>query len=194
MRRFAAIAALLIFPTIAAAQGHQSEAGPELFGVLAVGWLNEDEGSLGSALDIGGGGGYRWRSPLAAEVQLGRLSAERRFESGVEFDATLLQLSGRLLYHFPGRNAEPYVGGVLGLTRYERTSRFPVLVLGPDGRPVRQGDEVIRSDGSEFTWGGVVGLRVRARRVQVRPEVTVLITRPSSFVVVSAGVKIGWRP
>jgi hypothetical protein len=193
MRRFAAIAVLLIFPTLAAAQGRQSEAGPELFGVLAVGWLNDDEGSLGSGLDIGGGGGYRWRGPLATEVQLGRLSTERRFESGVDFDARLLQLSGRLLYHLSAGNSEPYVGGAVGLTHFERTSVFPILVRGPDGRTVRQGDEVFRRDGDEFTWGGVAGLRVRAaRRVQVRPEIAVLITRPSNFVVVSAGVKIGW--
>jgi hypothetical protein len=113
----------------------------------------------------------------------------------VDFDATLLQLSGRLLYHFSAGHTEPYVGGAVGLTRFERTSVFPILVLGPDGRPVHQGDEVFRRDGNEFTWGGVAGLSVRAaRRVQVRPEVAVLITRPSHFVVVSAGVKIGWGP
>lgn len=193
MRRVAALAGLLIVPTIAAAQDRQSEAGPDVFGVLAVGWLNDDEGSLGSGLEIGGSGGYRWRGPLAIDVQLGRLSTARRFGSGVEFDARLLQLSGRLLYHFSAGNTEPYVGGAVGLTRFERTSVFPIVVPGPDGRPVRQGDEVLRRDGSEFTWGGVAGLRVfAARRIQVRPEVAVLITRPSNFVVVSAGVKIGW--
>jgi hypothetical protein len=193
MRRVAAIAALLLVPTLAAAQGPQSEAGAELFGVLAAGWLTDDEGSLGRGLDIGGGGAYRWRGPMAAEVQLGRLSTERRFESGVEFDARLLQLSGRLLYHFSAGRTEPYVGGALGLTRFERTSVFPVQVPGPDGRPVRLGSEAFRRNGNEFTWGGVAGLRVPAgRRVQVRPEIAVLITRPSNFVAVSAGVKIGW--
>jgi hypothetical protein len=118
MRRFAALAVLLIAPAVAAAQSGQSEAGPELFGALAVGRLNDDEGSLGSGLDIGVGGGYRWRGRLAAEMHLGRLSTGRRFESGVEFDARLLQLSGRLLCHFSAGNAEPYVGGAVGVTRY----------------------------------------------------------------------------
>jgi opacity protein-like surface antigen len=196
MRRFAALAVLLSCPAIAAAQARSSEeAGPQLFGVLAVGWLTDDEGSLGSGLDIGAGVGYRWRGPLAAEAQLERLGTERRFESGVDFDARLFQLSGRLLYHFSAGKTEPYVGGAVGLTRFERTSVFPVLTPGPDGRPVRQGDEVFRRDGNEFTWGGVAGVRARAaRRVQVRPEVAVLITRPSTFVVVSAGVKIGVEP
>jgi hypothetical protein len=147
MRRFAALAVLLSCPAIAAAQARSSEeAGPQLFGVLAVGWLTDDEGSLGSGLDIGAGVGYRWRGPLAAEAQLERLGTERRFESGVDFDARLFQLSGRLLYHFSAGKTEPYVGGAVGLSRFERTSVFPVLTPGPDGRPVRQGDEVFRRD------------------------------------------------
>jgi len=195
MRRFTALAVLLSCPAIAAAQARQSqEAGPHLFGVLAAGWLNDDEGSLGSGFDVGGGGGYRWRGPLAAEVQLGRLGTERRFASGVEFDARLLQLSGRVLYHFSAGNTEPYVGGAVGLTRFERTSVFPIVIPGPAGRPVRQGEDVLRRDGNEFTWGGAAGVGVRAaRRIQVRAEVTVLVTRPGNFVVVSAGVKIGVR-
>lgn len=195
MRRFTALAVLLSCPAIAAAQARQpQEAGPHLFGVLAVGWLNDDEGSLGRGLEAGGGGGYRWRGPLAAEVQLGRLGTERRFASGVEFDARLLQLSGRVLYHFSAGRTEPYVGGVVGLTRFERTSVFPVVVPDPDGRPVRQGEDVFRRDGSELTWGGAAGVGARAaRRLQVRAEVTMLVTRPSNFVAVSAGVKLGVR-
>jgi len=81
-----------------------------------------------------------------------------------------------------------------GMEQFERTSVFPILVPGPAGPPVRQSEDVLRRDGHEFTWGGVAGVGVRAaRRIQVRAEVTVLVTRPSNFVVVSAGVKIGVR-
>jgi hypothetical protein len=195
MRSLGPVALLLIFPAVSAAQGRPPQAGPEVFGTLAVGWLNDDEGSLGNGVDIGGGVGYRWPGPVAIEVQLGRLEAERRFESGVEFDATLLHVTGRLLYHFSVGDNEPYVGGAVGLTRFERTSIFPVLVPGPAGPPVRVGDEVSRRDGTEVTWGGVAGLRVRAaNRIHVRPEAAMLVTAPGNFVVVSVGVKIGWGP
>jgi hypothetical protein len=194
MRRLAALALLTLVPTFSAAQSRPSEAGPEVFGGLALGWVTDDEGFLGNGLDIGGGAGYRWRSPFSAEVQLGRLKSKRRFDSGVKFDARLLQLSARVLYHFSVRTTERYVGGAVGVTRYERTSVFPVTVPGPDGRPLRVGDERFRSAGAEFTSGGVAGVGIRAgRRVDVRPELAVLITRPNNFVVISAGVKIGWR-
>jgi opacity protein-like surface antigen len=193
MGRLAAVCVLLFCPAIAAAQNRQPVAGPEAFAGLGAGWLHDDEGSLGRGLDIGAGIGYRWRGPLATELQVGRLATSRRFDSGVEFDATLHQLSGRLLHHFSAGNTEPYVGGAAGFTRFDRRSVSPVVVPGPDGRPMRVGDERFRRDDTEFTWGAVAGLRVRsARRVQVQPEFALLITRPSNFVVLSGGIKIRW--
>jgi hypothetical protein len=194
MRHLAVIAILLTFPANAPAQRRHQDGGPALWGVLAAGWLTDDESALGTGFDLEAGAGYRWRGPLAAQVQLGRLSTLRRFDSGVEFDARLVSLSGRLLYHFSTRHAEPYVGGALGLTRFKRTSVFPILFPGADGRPVRQGEDVFRHDGTEFTWGGVVGVSIRAaRRVQLGPEVAVRITSPSNFVVVYSGIAIAWH-
>ena len=193
MRYLSPLAFILLLPAVSAAQSPQAGSGPELFGTLGIGWLNDDEGSLGNGFQMGGGAAYRWPGPVGVELQLSRSTAERLFDSGVEFDATLVQVTGRLLYHLDTGSLEPYVGGAVGTTHVDRTSVFPVLVPGPSGAPVPQGQEVFRRDGTEVAWGAVGGLRFRPKRgLHVRPEVAMLVTGPSNFVSVSAGVKIGW--
>ena len=153
--------------------------GPYLLGAAGVGQLWDDESSLGVATNMGGGIGYRLSPRIDVDLLVDRRDHDRRFESGVRFDAGMIRATGRGLVYFSSGSVQPYVGGAVGAARIRRITEFP-------GLPRRDGPT------SATTTSAIAGVRILADpRLFVRPEFE--IGRAGEYLMIGGAVSIGWR-
>ncbi len=163
-----AVLLLAILAMPAAAQV-SSERRVSVFGSLGFGQLTDDEGSIGSGIDVGAGVGVRLGRSLALDLAVEQLAHDRP-TGFLSWDGRALRVMGRARYHFrdPGAAARPFVGGGLGVMRssgevIERVS----APFGPDA-----GEIVDRREWA-FTglaWEGGGGVEVAIGSAFVRPE------------------------
>jgi hypothetical protein len=158
----------------------------EVFGVVGVGKSYDDEGSLGSGFNGGGGFGYRLSRRWAVEAEVNVFRTRREFSSQVpafQANGAHAMLSG-LLYLTQGRG-QAYVifgGGLLHTN----------VVRGFGGGAGRS------ASGGAVNLGGGVKASI-SPRVFVRPEVRLLsggsgpaIEAPFSVIRVSLGLGYQW--
>jgi opacity protein-like surface antigen len=152
---------LLLAPTVLA-QNYASRG--EVFGSIGGGKTYDDEGSLGSGFDVGGGVGFRLTPRFGVEGQINRLDYKRDFSSGVRFEGTALFTTANVLYHFTTSQAQPYVIGGLGFVHHENRSRFP----GDNSLPTRT------SNGFAKNFGAGVKIFLN-KKFSLRPEFRVFL-------------------
>ena len=156
-----------------------AQSGPYVVGAAGAGQLWDDESSIGVATNLGGGVGYRVAPRLDVEFLVDRRDHDRRFTSGVRFDAGMIRATGRALVSLSGGSVQPYVGGAVGSARIHRITEFP-------GLPRRDGTSTATSTSA------IAGVRIFADpRLFVRPEFE--ISRVGEYLMIGGGVSVGWR-
>jgi opacity protein-like surface antigen len=133
----------------------------EIFGVIGVSGIHDDESYLGSGFDYGVGVGLRASRRLGFEFEVDRTSFSRDFSSGLSFEGSEIVYAGNVQLYFPLTNTEPYIFGGAGVAHFEQTNRFPF-----DGST-----EVseFTDDLFTFQFGGGVIFYV-SPRISLRPE------------------------
>jgi len=99
----------------------------EIFGAVGFGRTYDDEGSLGSGLNGGGGIGYRIRSKFGLEFELSGFRHERETSFGsLSFAGHGVFATGNALYYFGSGSGrvQPYIIGGAGLLHKRNTSSF----------------------------------------------------------------------
>jgi Outer membrane protein beta-barrel domain len=153
--------------------------GPYVVGAAGAGQLWDDESSIGVATNLGGGVGYRVARPLDVEFLVDRRDHDRRFTSGVRFEAGMIRAIGRALVYFSSAGVQPYVGGAVGAARVHRATEFP-------GLPRRDDTSTATSTSA------IAGVRIFADpRLFVRPEFE--IGRAGEYLMMGGSVSVGWR-
>lgn len=145
----------------------------EIFGTLGYGRASDDEGSLGSGLNGGGGFGFRVSPKFGLELDVNGFRHERKTSPGLLFRGSGVFVTGNALYHFGsglGR-AQPYVVVGAGVLHKRNTSSFdesPPLDVSGRGFAMNAGTGVkifvnrrfsLRPE-FRFFWGGAGGLPV----------------------------------
>lgn len=178
--------ACLLFLTLAASISNAQESDyryrGEVFGFIGVGKTYDDEGSLGSGLNAGGGIGYRFHRKFGAEIELAAHRHRREFSSGVVFEGNGFNAALSGLYYF-GRatgRAQPYLIGGFGVMHERNTSSFP-------------GESAFDFSGT----GGAVNLGAGAKifvreRFSLRPEFRVFSGNAGGLPVAESPFSI-WR-
>jgi opacity protein-like surface antigen len=157
MRTITTLFCMVILTASALAQTPASRG--EVFGSVGGGKAFDDEGGLGSGVDVGGGVGFRITPRFAVEGQVNRIHHKRDFSSGVRFEGIALFTTASVLYHFSDEKAQPYVLAGLGFVNYENRSRFPEDTVLPKRT----------STGFATNFGTGVKLFLN-QRVSIRPE------------------------
>jgi len=130
----------------------------EVFGEIGVSQIHDDESSLGTGFDFGGGIGFRPKSRIGVEFEIDYLSFSRDFPSGVRFEGNTTNFGGNLQFYFAHGSVEPYVFAGAGITHFDQTNTFP-------------DSEIFEStqDSFAFPFGG--GIRFfMSPRLSLRPE------------------------
>ena len=135
-----------------------SASGTEVYGLIGFTNVHDDESSLGSGFDIGGGIGFRATDRIGISFEIDHVDASRDFSSGVRFEADVTNFGGNVQYFFPGDHLEPYVFAGAGITHFKASSIFP--------------DEFFDSSENAFTFNFGGGLHVSMNdRLSLRPEI-----------------------
>jgi len=172
------ILVLAIVPAPVSAQA-TAGSGPYVVGAAGAGQLWDDESSIGVATNLAGGVGYRVAPRLDVELLVDRRDHDRRFSSGVRFDAGMIRATGRALVYFSSAAVQPYAGGAVGAARIHRITEFP-------GLPRRDGTS------SATSASAIAGVRMFADpRLFVRPEFE--IGRAGEYLMMGGSVSVGWR-
>lgn len=149
----------------------------EVFGAVGAGKTYDDEGSLGSGFNGGGGVGYRIRPKFGVEFELSGFRHERETSSGsLLFRGNGVFATGNAVYYFgsgTGR-AQPYVIGGAGVLHKRNTSSF-------------EGGPRLDFSGTGFALNGGAGVKIFVRpRFSIRPEFRVFAGGAGSQRVVEA--------
>lgn len=94
----------------------------EVFGAIGIGKTYDDEGSLGSGVNVGGGFGYRLWSRIGVEVEVNAFRTRREFSSAYPpFQASGAHVMGSGLLYLSRGRGQAYLlfGGGLLHTRLE---------------------------------------------------------------------------
>ena len=158
----------------------------EVFGVVGVGKTYDDEGSLGTGINGGGGFGYRLSRRFGVEAEVNVFRTRREFSSQFppfEADGAHVMGSG-LLYLTQGRGQAYLIFGG-GLQHVHVASGFG----GPVGRS---------GTGGAINFGGGVKIFV-SPRVSLRPDLRIFsggsgsaVEPPFSVIRISGGVGYHW--
>ncbi len=170
MKKTILITFILLLPATVCAQDHVKEW--ELFGSLGGSAVFDDEGKIGSGLDVGGGISYRITPKLAIEGQFNRIAFERDFGgfSPVRFKGRNLFGTASLVYHFRTAQVQPYVLAGGGFVNHEFSVELP-----PFPSFVERG-----SNGGAVNVGTGVKVFVN-QSVSIRPEFRLLVGFPNDF-------------
>ena len=151
-------AVLILLPSAIFAQEYDSKG--EAFINFGRGVTYDDEGSLGSGFNVGGGIGYHLTRKLKIEAEVNRIPFEREFSSGVRTEGTSVFVNANAVYHFSDSRARPYVIGGVGLLHYKNRSDFSAET--PPDRST--------SNGFAYNFGG--GIKgYLTKKLSIRPEV-----------------------
>ena len=158
----------------------------EVFGVVGVGKAYDDEGSLGSGINGGGGFGYRFSRRWAVEAEVNAFRTRREFSSQFPaFQANGAHVIGSALLYLTQGRGQAYLifGG--GLQHTSVKSGFGGAGLGS-------------ANGGAVNFGGGVKAFVTPH-VSLRPEVRVfaggsgsVVEAPFSVIRVSIGAGYHW--
>jgi len=159
---------LVVLAAPAAGQG-SSEGRGSVFGSLGFGELVDDEGSIGSGVDVGAGVGVRLGRSLALDLAIEQLSHDRPTDF-LSWDGRALRVMGRARYSFrqPSASARPFVGGGLGVMRSSGTitERYRNPFDPRDGEVVDRREW----DFTGLAWEGGGGVEIAIGSAFVRPE------------------------
>ena len=149
----------------------------DVFGLIGIGKVYDDEGSLGSGPSGGGGIGYRLRKRLGVEAEINAFSSKREF-GGVPppFEHNGAHVMGNVLSHFGPSRTQFYVLGGAGLLYVKNQAR--------------------NVSDTGFNVGFGVGMKIFAtERVYIRPDFRIFsggtsqaVESPFSMLRIGAGV------
>jgi hypothetical protein len=175
MRRLLVLLALGV-PLIAQQPGRA-----DIFGLIGLGKVYDDEGSLGSGVNLGGGIGYRLRKRLGVEAEVNAFRSERDFGAfPPPFRFSGFQVMGNALSHFGPPRAQFYILGGLG-------------VMGVRNRNRDVAD-------TQFGIGFGVGMKIFAsEHIYIRPDLRIfgrggsnLVGDPITVLRVGIGAGYSW--
>jgi hypothetical protein len=164
------LAGLLVAVLAAPAAGQGSSEGRvSVFGSLGFGELVDDEGSIGSGVDVGAGVGVRLGRSLALDLAVERLAHDRP-TGFLSWDGHALRVMGRARYHFrqPAATLRPFVGGGLGVMR--STGEVIERVSAPFGRDAGEIVDRREWDFTGLAWEGGGGVEIAIGSAFLRPE------------------------
>ena len=160
-------AVVFLMPLLSIAQENRTKW--EVFGTAGYGRAYDDEGNIGSGLDLGGGFGYRITPKVGVEGSFNWFSHTREFGgSPVRFEGTAVSGAANVVYHFSESKVQPFVTGGIGALQHEDRSTG----LGQVGPPRTK-------SGFSYNFGGGVKIFL-TKRVALRPEGRVLISNLGS--------------
>jgi hypothetical protein len=120
MRRALLIVAAICLPALADDFPRR-----EIFGVVGIGKTYDDEGSLGSGINGGGGAGYRLSRRFGVEAEVNAFRTTREFASSLpSFAAHGAHVTGSGLVYFGRSKANPYLIFGAGLLHITNTMDF----------------------------------------------------------------------
>jgi opacity protein-like surface antigen len=161
-------AVVFLMPVLSMAQDNGMKW--EVFGTAGYGKAYDDEGNIGSGLDLGGGFGYRITPKLGIEGTVNWFKHSREFgpPNPVRFEGTAISGAANLVYHFSESKVQPFVTGGVGGLRHEDTSSGFGLFFPPRS-----------ASGFAYNFGGGVKIFV-SRHVSLRPEGRILVANLGS--------------
>jgi hypothetical protein len=172
---------LLLLLVVALPAIAQQPGRADVFGLIGIGKVYDDEGSLGSGLNVGGGIGYRLRKRLGVEAEVNGFRSERDFGAfPPPFRFSGYQVMGNALSHFGPPRAQFYILGGLG-------------VMGVRNRNRDIGD-------TQFGIGFGVGMKIFAsEHIYIRPDLRIfgrggsnLIGDPITVLRIGIGAGYSW--
>jgi len=161
-----ALAALVLAGVSAPAAAQPAPDRLFVFGSLGIGEVVDDEGSIGTGIDLGGGAGAWLGRSLALDLAIERMGHERQ-TAFLGWEGHALRVMGRARYHFraPASRTRPFVGGGLGVMRSSGTvTERHVDTFAPGPGPRRDWDS------TGLAWEGGGGVEVTVGSAFVRPE------------------------
>ena len=170
-----ALALLLLGLPLAAQQIPRTE----VFGLIGLGKVYDDEGSLGSGPSGGGGIGYRLRKRLGVEGEVNFVRSSRDFGGGApSFRHNGFHLMGNALAHFGPPRAQFYLLGGAGLAHVRN----------------------VQADISESKFGINFGLGMKiyaSEHIYIRPDLRIFGSGggqalESPFTVIRIGIGVGY--
>lgn len=156
--KIALLACWIILSAVSYSLAGDSKHKGELFAILGMSSLHNDESYLGTGIDFGGGLGFRFSDRIGVELEVDRVGFARDFSSGVRFEGSATVLGGNLQFYFPHSNVEPYVFGGAGVIRFSETDTFPAI-----------GVFDLTQNSPTLQFGGGVRFFI-APRMSLRPE------------------------
>jgi len=159
----------------------------EVFGAIGIGKTYDDEGSLGSGLNAGGGFGYRLSQRFAAEAEVNAFRTRRDFSpSFAPFQASGVHAMGSGLLYLGRGRAQAYLLLGAGLLHVHVNNGF-------GGAPAGKS-----ANGFAVNLGG--GLKIFVRQhFSLRPELRIYsggsgkaVEPPFSDIRISLGVGYHW--
>jgi opacity protein-like surface antigen len=159
----------------------------EVFGAIGIGKTYDDEGSLGSGLNAGGGFGYRLSQRFALEAEVNGFRTRRDFSSSfAPFQANGAHVMGSGLLYLSRGRAQAYLLLGAGLLHVHVKNGFGELPAGQSG------------NGFAVNLGG--GLKIFMRpHFSLRPELRIYsggaggaVEPPFSDIRISLGVGYHW--
>jgi len=162
----------------------------EMFGTVGVGKTYDDEGSLGSGFNGGGGIGYRMRPKFAVEFDFSAFRHERETSFGLLlFSGSGIFATGNALYYFGSGSGrvQPYVIGGAGILHKRNTSSF-------------EGQPPLDISGTGFALNIGTGAKIfLAPRFSLRPEFRIFsgkagpaVEAPFSIIRAAVGAAYHW--
>jgi len=158
----------------------------EVFGQIGVGKAADDEGSLGSGVNGGGGFGYRVMPRLGVEAELNAFRTTREFASSLPaYRATGFHLMGNGLLYLSRGKAQVFILAGAGIVYAHVASGFA-------GSPAQTSGSGLAAN---------VGFGVKGRVTEhlwVRPEIRVFAGSPGGvieplFSDLRASIGLGYR-
>jgi hypothetical protein len=146
--------------------------------------MGSDEGSLGSGPALLAGIGFRFAARASIELDLLRAQHERNIAGG-PLEGTATGVFGDLVYHFGEGRTQFFAIGSAGFLSSRTSHRLPFS----------GGAQVIRSDQSDFAWGGGAGVKLYLKpRFSLRPQFRIVFSERTGVMgLVAASVVVGYH-
>jgi len=174
----AAFLVLILFASFGFAQTPEYKT--EVFGLVGLAGVHDDESYLGKGINFGGGVGFRPSRRFGLNFEGYYVDTSRNFPSGVLFESTATTLAADLHVYFPTGKVEPYLLVGTGLTNFNQTNIFEL--------------EKFLSEETGYTlqFGGGTRIFVTPR-VSIRPEFKWVVSKFSFFYQFLGTVSIGYH-
>lgn len=114
-----------------AQQGRAKTVRPEAFGGVGWGKAWDDEGSIGTGINVNGGIGFNLISRLGLELEVTSMKNKREGSPGFQAEGRTTSVGPNLVYHFSSSRTKPFVVGGIHFFHHRGTAGF--VPLPPDG-------------------------------------------------------------